>query len=190
MKCDIVLAGVGGQGGLSGSVVIAAAAMAEGLQVKQSEVHGMSQRGGEVQAALRISDQEIASPLIPYGSASIILSFEPLEALRYLHYLSPEGTLVSAVTPVVNFPSYPSLEEVLSKIRSFSNSLLIDADKIAKSIGAARAANMVMVGAASKFLPLTAENLEAAIKRIFASKGERVVENNIEAFRLGQKAAN
>ena len=104
MKCDIIVAGVGGQGTLSVSSIIASAAMSEGLSVRQSEVHGMSQRGGAVVTNLRLSDQPIASDLIARGTASVILSIEPLEGLRYLEYLSPDGTLVSSTNPVVNIP--------------------------------------------------------------------------------------
>jgi indolepyruvate ferredoxin oxidoreductase beta subunit len=185
MKYDLILAGVGGQGGLSGSVIIASAAMGSGLEAKQSEIHGMSQRGGEVQAALRLSDKPIASPLIPFGTASLILSFEPLEGLRYLPYLAPNGRLITATAPVKNIGNYPEIEGLLEQIRSIPNSILVDADKIAKKVGAARAANMVMVGAAARFLPLKTEALEQAIRKQFAAKGETIVETNIQAFREG-----
>lgn len=190
MKYDIVLCGVGGQGGISVSVVIAQAAMASGLEVKQSEVHGMAQRGGEVLAHLRVSDAKIASPTIPEGSASLLLAFEPLEALRYLAWLAPGARIVSAASPVRNIPNYPDLEEVLAELKAIPNSLVIDADAIAKEAGNARAANMVLVGAAATYLPFPPESLVKAIERSFARKGEAVVAANLKAFEHGRKTNN
>ena len=187
MKFDIVLAGVGGQGVLSLSAIIASGAMKEGLFVKQSEVHGMAQRGGAVLANLRLSDKPIASDLIPKGNAAMILSMEPLESLRYLSYLRPDGALITSTTPVVNIPDYPNLEELLAKIRSVPGSLLLDSDHIAKVAGSARAANMVMVGAASHLLPVKVETMEHYIEGTFKKKGEQVVEVNLKAFRAGRE---
>lgn len=190
MKYDIIVAGVGGQGTLSVSSIIASAAMSEGLSVKQSEVHGMSQRGGGVVTNLRLSDKPIASDLIARGSASMILSIEPLEGLRYLPYLSPDGTLVSSTNPVVNIPDYPELDALLRTIRELPHSVLVDGEKIARRSGSIRATNMVMVGAASRLLPIKPENIEHFIQKSFGGKGERVVETNIRAFRAGREAAN
>lgn len=190
MKYDIIMAGVGGQGTLSVSGIIAAAAMSEGLQVKQSEVHGMSQRGGAVVAHLRLSDQPIASDLIPLGSASMILSNEPLEGLRYLEYLAQDGTLVSSTDPMLNIPEYPKLDPLLQTIRELPRSILVDDKTIARRAGSLRATNMVMVGAASRLLPVKPETIEQFIQKRFSGKGERVVETNIKAFRAGREAAN
>jgi len=187
MKFDIVLAGVGGQGVLSLSAIIASGAMKEGLFVKQSEVHGMAQRGGAVLANLRLSDKPIASDLIPKGSAAMILSMEPLESLRYLSYLRPDGALITSTTPVVNIPDYPNLEELLAKIRGVPGSLLVDSDHIAKVAGSARAANMVMVGAASHRLPVKVDTMEHYIEGTFKKKGEQVVAVNLKAFRAGRE---
>jgi indolepyruvate ferredoxin oxidoreductase beta subunit len=176
MKYDLILCGVGGQGGISVSIVIARAAMASGLAVKQSEVHGMAQRGGEVLAHLRLSDAPIASPLIPLGSASLILSFEPLEALRYLPYLAAGGAVVTATAPFRNIPNYPDIDEVLAELRALEASTLVDA------------ANMVLVGAASRLLPVSADSLRAAVSEIFARKGDAVVEANLRAFEHGRAA--
>ena len=189
MKFDIVLAGVGGQGVLSVSAVIASAAMEAGLEVKQSEVHGMAQRGGAVLAHLRLADHEIASDLIPRGRASLILSMEPLESLRYLAYLSPAGALITSVNPVTNIPDYPPLEDVLASIRRVPRAVLLDSDRLARRAGSVRATNMVIVGAASRVLPLDASLLERYIARRFASKGEKVVDMNVNAFRGGREAA-
>jgi indolepyruvate ferredoxin oxidoreductase, beta subunit len=189
MKFDIILAGVGGQGVLSVSAIIASSAMKEGLHVKQSEVHGMSQRGGAVLANLRLSDQPIASDLIPLGTASMILSMEPLESLRYLRYLSPDGVLVTSTNPVLNIPDYPELGGLLEKVRALPFARLVDGEKLARAAGSARATNMVMVGAASHRLPVKVETLEHFIRTTFAAKGERVVETNLTAFRAGREAA-
>lgn len=190
MKCDIIVAGVGGQGTLSVSSIIASAAMSEGLSVRQSEVHGMSQRGGEVVTNLRLSDQPIASDLIARGTASMILSIEPLEGLRYLDYLSPDGTLVSSSNPVVNIPDYPNLNALLETIRELPHSILVDGEEIARRSGSIRATNMVMVGAAAPMLPIKPETIERFIQKSFGSKGERAVEANIKAFRAGREATN
>jgi indolepyruvate ferredoxin oxidoreductase beta subunit len=108
MKKDIILAGVGGQGILSIAAVIGYAALDQGMYLKQSEVHGMSQRGGDVMSNLRISHDEIASDLIPYGKADIIISVEPLESLRYLPYISKTGWVITSTKPFVNIPNYPA----------------------------------------------------------------------------------
>jgi indolepyruvate ferredoxin oxidoreductase beta subunit len=189
MKFDIILAGVGGQGGLSVSVVIARAAMAAGLQVKQSEVHGMSQRGGEVLAHLRIADAQIQSPTISKGGADLILAFEPLEALRHSEWLSPaSGTVVAASTPIRNIPDYPALEDILAEIRALPRHRIIDAEVIARAAGNPRAANLVLVGAAADLLPIPPGLLHEEIARLFARKGESVVKANGKAFEEGRRA--
>jgi len=189
MKFDIILAGVGGQGVLSVSALIASSAMQEGLHVKQSEVHGMSQRGGAVLANLRISDQPIASDLIPRGTAAMILSMEPIESLRYLEYLAPAGTLITARAPVDNIVDYPPVDQVLAQIRQIKGAIIVDADQLARQAGSARATNMVMVGAASRWLPVKMETIEVFARSLFAAKGDKVVETNIKALRAGREAA-
>ena len=189
MKCDVILAGVGGQGVLSVATIIAQAAVNDGLNVRQSEVHGMAQRGGAVLAHLRISDGAIPSDLVPKGCADIIISMEPLESLRYTAWLSPSGALVSASEPFVNIPAYPELGDVLAAIRGFPQHRIIDAAKLAKEAGLARAVNTVMVGAASPFLPLKAQTLENTIAAVFAAKGPAVFTANAQAFQLGRQAA-
>lgn len=187
MNYDIILCGVGGQGGISVSVLIAKAAMAEGFRVKQSEIHGMAQRGGEVLAHLRISDGEPASPSIPLGGADLVISFEPLEALRHARWLSVEGgSLISAVSPVRNIPDYPDLDAVLAELRALPRAYLVDADTIAKEAGNSRAANMVLVGLASTLAPISPDRLETETAAFFARKGQAVVDANIAAFRLGR----
>ena len=189
MKCDIILAGVGGQGVLSISAIIASSALKAGLHAKQSEVHGMAQRGGAVLTHLRLSDGPIASDIIPKGSADMIISMEPLESLRHLAYLSPQGALLTSTDPVVNIPDYPPIESVLEMVRAVPGARLIDAESMARKAGSARATNMVMVGAASGRLPIGAEAIEAYIAEAFARKGPKVVETNLAAFRAGRQSA-
>lgn len=188
MKYDIILCGVGGQGVLSVAAAIASAASLEGLKVRQSEVHGMAQRGGAVLSHLRISDGIIPGDLVPRGGADLILSMEPLESLRYLDYLKPEGSVVSAGDPFENIPNYPDLEGVKSRIASLPSSRIIPAKDLAKEAANPRASNMVMVGAASGFLPLKKESLRKAIGLLFARKGDEIVQKNLTALDLGEKA--
>ncbi len=188
MKYDIILAGVGGQGVLSLSAIIAFSAMKEGLHAKQSEVHGMAQRGGAVSANLRLSDSPIASDLIPRGTAAMILSMEPLESLRYLEYLSPDGTLITSTDPVVNISDYPDVDGLFKNISSLPHAVLVDSVRLAKQAGSARASNMVMVGAASHLLPIEVATMEHFITNTFKRKGDNVVEANIAAFRAGREA--
>jgi len=185
---NIIISGVGGQGILSIAFVIDQAALAEGLYFLQSEVHGMSQRGGAVESHLRLSETEIFSPLIPLGEADLILSVEPLEALRYFSFLKPEGAVISSRTPYVNIPDYPPLEEVFREIKKVRESWLIEAGQLAKQAGSMRAENMVVLGAASRYLPLHEDNLKKFIRVLFQSKGEKVVETNLKAFDLGRQA--
>lgn len=189
MKYDIILAGVGGQGILSIAFVIDNAALEDGLFFKQAEVHGMSQRGGAVQSHLRLSSAEIFSDLIPLGEADMILSVEPLETLRYFEYLKPQGAVVSSSTPYVNIPDYPPLEDIYREIKKAPVHVLIDAEKIAREAGSTRAQNMVMLGAASVFLPLKEEHLKKYITVLFQSRGEQIVQTNLKAFELGRSAA-
>lgn len=188
MKYDIILSGVGGQGVLSVGAIIAFSAMKAGFQVKQSEVHGMAQRGGAVLANLRISSADIASDLIAEGTASMVLSMEPLESLRYIGYLAQSGILVTSKNPVENIPNYPDVDEMYSQIRKLPLYRMVDSNALAREAGSMLATNMVMVGAASSSLPLEEDILEDAIKEVFASKGENVVDVNLKAFRMGREA--
>ncbi len=189
MKTNIILAGVGGQGILTIAAVLDTAALASDLNLKQSEVHGMSQRGGAVQSHVRISDTEIHSDLIPQGKADIIISVEPMEALRYLPFLKKDGYMVTDSNPFENIPDYPNMEELYNEIRLLPNNILIDAKKIAKDLGNSKATNIVLLGAASSLLPLDEESLVQAIKTLFERKGDRVVNKNIEAFNKGKEIA-
>ncbi len=189
MKTDIILAGVGGQGILSIAATIGMSALKSKLHLKQSEVHGMSQRGGAVESHMRVSSKPIASDLIPQGKADLILSVEPMESLRYLPFLKKGGWIVTNTTPFVNIPNYPELNEVIQKIRETGNFIAIDADKIAKDLGASRSMNIVMLGAASPFIDIPFENFEAGIRDIFGKKGEEVVQKNLDALHAGRDFA-
>ena len=186
MKQDIILAGVGGQGILSIATVIGSAALQQGLYIKQAEVHGMSQRGGDVQSHLRLSSTPIHSDLIPHGGADLIVSLEPVEALRYLPFLSPEGWIVTNTVPFINIPNYPPIEDVLAELGRLPRVIVLDAEATAKEVMSARSANMVLLGAASSVMGiLNPDKLRDGIRRVFARKGDAVVEANIKAFNAG-----
>ncbi len=186
MKNDIILSGVGGQGILSIAAVIGLAAVANNLFLKQSEVHGMSQRGGDVQSHLRLSDNQVFSDLIPYGGANLIISVEPMESLRYLPWLSKDGWLVTNSNPFINIPEYPPVDEILNEIKKIKNHIIIDADSVAKENGSARSGNIVILGAASSFIDMPFESLENAVRKLFGRKGEEIVEVNIKALKAGR----
>ena len=188
MEKNIILAGVGGQGILSIAYVIDNAALAAGYEFKQAEVHGMAQRGGAVQSNLRYADHEIHSDLIPKGAADMVLSVEPLEVMRYWHFLKPDGWVVSSVTPYINIPDYPETDQVLSQLATFPNCILIDGGQIAKAAGNSRAQNMAAVGAASSKLDFTEDELLKYVETLFKRKGEKIVEVNQRAFRWGRAA--
>ena len=189
MKKDIILAGVGGQGILSIATCIGMAAVNAGLHLKQAEVHGMSQRGGDVHSNLRLSDKEIASDLIPQGKADMIISVEPMESLRYLPMLAHDGWLITNTKPYVNIPNYPPVEDVIKEIKSIPNHIALDANKIAADLGLKRSANMVILGAAFPYLNLEFKDLEKAISNIFKTKGEDVIQANIKALNTGWEFA-
>jgi indolepyruvate ferredoxin oxidoreductase, beta subunit len=189
MKKDIILAGVGGQGILSIATCIGMAAVNAGLFLKQAEVHGMSQRGGDVHSNLRLSDKEIASDLIPQGKADMIIAVEPMESLRYLPMLAPDGWLITNTKPHVNIPNYPPIEDVIKEIRSIPNHIALDANQIAIDLGLRRSANMVILGAAAPYLGLEFNDLEKALMEIFKTKGDDIIQANIKALNTGLEFA-
>ena len=177
MKTDIILSGVGGQGILSIATIIGEAATRSGLKLKQAEVHGMSQRGGDVQSNLRLSDKPISSDLIPLGG---------VEALRYLPFLSKDGWIITSSTPFKNIPNYPEVESVMAELNSLPNVISLDIDAIAKENNMPKCGNVILLGAAAAFFTiLEKETLYHSIERIFGSKGEAVVEMNHRAFNIG-----
>jgi len=187
MKCDIVISGVGGQGILSIANIIGIAAIENNIYLKQSEVHGMSQRGGDVMSHLRLSDKQVASDLIPLGHADLIISVEPMESLRYLPWLSKTGWLVTNSNPFVNIPDYPPVEEIYAEIRKIRNHIIVDADSVARESGSARAGNIVILGAASPYIDLPFESLENAVRNLFSRKGDIVVDINLKALNAGRR---
>jgi len=189
MKSDIILAGVGGQGILSIAASIGMAAIRNGLFLKQAEVHGMSQRGGSVYSSLRISEKPVASDLVPLGQADLIISVEPMEALRYLPYLSLTGWLVTNSNPVVNIPDYPDTDMLMTEIRKIRNHVILDADSIARKLGSGKVTNMVMLGASLPFINIPYDYFEEGVKQIFFKKGNDVVEMNLQALRKGRETA-
>jgi len=188
MKYDVILAGVGGQGVLSVASIIACAALSEGLQVRQSEVHGMAQRGGAVLAHLRIADGKIPGDLVPKGGADLIISMEPLESLRYVSWLKKGGAVVAASQPLVNINNYPDIEGIVSTIKRLPVWRLVEAAALAKEAGLSRAVNTVMVGAASFFLPIKSKSLEKTIADAFSRKEPSVIQANAKAYLLGQSS--
>lgn len=189
MKTDIILAGVGGQGILSIATILGAAALSGNLYLKQAEVHGMSQRGGDVQSNLRLSDRPIASDLIPLGSADLIVSLEPMEALRYLPYLSPTGWVVTNTVPFINIPEYPAMEQLEARLRSLPRVVAFDMDAAAKEVASQRSSNMVLLGAASRFIGIEPDKIRAGIEQVFRAKGEKIIEQNLAAFNKGREMA-
>ncbi len=189
MKKDILIAGVGGQGILSLAYVLDNSALEAGFYFKQTEVHGMAQRGGGVVSHVRISDQKIHSDMIPTGKADIILGIEPLESLRYVDYLVPGGLILTNSQPFINISQYPEIETLEKAIKSY-RSILFDATKLAKEAGTIYAENMVLLGALSNFLPMDKGLMKKWVKELFASKGEKIVEINIKAFDSGCQAVS
>ncbi len=186
MKMDIIISGVGGQGILSIAASIGLASVEYGLFLKQAEVHGMSQRGGAVQSHLRLSSVEVISDLISYGEADMILSVEPMESLRYLPFLNENGWLVTNTKPYINVENYPPLENILEEIKKIKNHVAINADEIAHSLSSPKSSNMVMLGAASNYIPIPVNLFENAIKNMFQRKGQKIIDLNIKAFNEGR----
>lgn len=184
MNKDIIIAGVGGQGILTIAAIIDTAAMINGLNVKQAEVHGMSQRGGEVQSHLRISDDIIYSDLISKGKADLIIGVEPMESLRYIDYLSSDGIIVTSNEPFKNIPNYPGIENIENSLKNV-RSISFNATLIAQNAGNIRTSNTVILGAAAKYTGISLEIYEKAIIKTFSSKGKKTVDLNLKAFILG-----
>lgn len=190
MKTDIILSGVGGQGILSIATIIGEAATRSGLHLKQAEVHGMSQRGGDVQSNLRLSNDPISSDLIAQGTADMILSLEPMEALRYLPYLNKEGWIITSSAPFKNIPNYPDETALTDELKTLPHIIMVDVEKLAHEHNMPKCANVILLGAASRYLGIiSVEELRESVARIFASKGEDIVKMNQKAFDLGYEAA-
>ena len=189
MKKYIILAGVGGQGILTIATIIGDAATSAGLNLKQAEVHGMSQRGGDVQSNLRLSTELIHSDLIKQGAADLIISMEPMEALRYIPYLNKEAWVVTSSHPFKNIPNYPDEEALTKELGNLPHVAALPIEDVAKENNLPKSANVILLGMASRYIDiLTPEQLRESITRVFANKGEKVVEANLKAFDLGLEA--
>ena len=189
MKKDIILAVVGGQGILTIATIIGDAAAAAGVNLKQAEVHGMSQRGGDVQSNLRLSTEEIYSDLIKQSAADMIISMEPMEALRYLPYLNEGGVVVTSSNVFKNIPNYPDEQALMGELQALPRVSSLPIEDLAKQNSMPKSANVVLLGMAAKHIEiLSPEQLRESIKRVFASKGEKIVEMNCQAFDLGLNA--
>ncbi len=185
-KIDIKLSGVGGQGILSIATVLGQAATAAGVNLKQAEVHGMSQRGGDVQSDLRLSTEPVFSDQIPLGGADLILSMEPMEALRYLPWLSETGVVVTSSRPLVNIPDYPDEAALLAELDALPRVVRLDIEELARELQSPRSANMILLGMAAPYIPLLSEDqLRAALESVFGRKGPDVVQANLRAFEAG-----
>jgi len=186
----MIIAGVGGQGVITATTIIGYAALKSGINAISSEVHGMAQRGGIVTVDMRIGSRK--SPLIGKGEADIILGFEPVEAYRAMHKLKKDGIIISSTNPIIPFTvgigaeKYPDLKEIFSDMKKKVERVVeIDALSLAKKAGNPSGLNMVMIGAASKYLGIPAENFEEVIRDYFP---EKFVEANLKAFRMGREA--
>lgn len=182
MIYNLLIVGVGGQGIILVSDIIANAALKSGLCVKKSETHGMAQRGGSVVTHSRISDTEVYSPLIPKGAADMLLAFEPVEALRYADYLKAGAKVVVNTNPI-KVGNYPEMEKVLEELKKLGDVTFVDATKLATEAGNPMTQNTVMLGAASKNLPVKKEMLLQSIKE----NVKRALEENLKAFESGAK---
>ena len=189
MKKDIILAGVGGQGILTIATIIGDAATAAGLNLKQAEVHGMSQRGGDVQSNLRLSTELIHSDLIKQGAADLIISMEPMEALRYIPYINKEAWVITSSHPFKNIPNYPDEEALMKELENLPHVAALPIEDVAKENNLPKSANVILLGMAARYIDiLSPEQLRESITRVFASKGNKVVEANLKAFDLGLEA--
>jgi len=182
----IVLCGVGGQGVLSLAQIVLEALRRSGLQALQSEIHGMSQRGGSVHAQVCFSEVPLSSPIIDEGCADLLIALEPLEALRYVSMLRMNGHLVVSEEPSVNMDGYPPLDDVYAALKAVPGAHLVDTEDLARKLNHRQAGGMALLGMASKFLPVSYEVWRDVIVQRFESKGARVTEKNMEAFEAGR----
>ena len=185
---DILIVGIGGQGTILASNILGEACLIEGRHIKGAETHGMAQRGGSVESHIRIDG--LYGPLIPPGQADLLISFDLLEALRYSHYLKKEGTAVVSRNLVIPTSVYtqkltpPTEDEIIAALKKYGL-CLVEADRIATEAGNPLSQNVVMLGAASRCIPLKPENLLEAVKRLVPKK---TIEINAKAFQMGRDA--
>lgn len=189
MVKSIMLVGVGGQGTILASKLLTTGLMEAGYDVKMSEIHGMSQRGGDVSSHVRYGDEKVQSPVIEIGGADILVSFELMEALRSLQYLKPSGKVVVNNYKIPSAPilsgkvDYP--EGILETLKASANTMVINAAEIAEKIGNPKTMNVVLLGALIKAMKLTEIDWEKIIKE---NVKPRFVEDNIKALKAGMDA--
>ncbi len=189
---NILVCGIGGQGVMTATEILAEAAIAEGHDVKKTEVAGMSQRGGVVTSHLRFG-RKVLSPQIEPGAVNVLLGFEGAEALRWSHYLRPEGialvNIARLVPPVVELGLFDYPVDPTGQMRAAGRRVVaFDAMSIARELGEVRLGNTVMLGAIADYLPFAPDVLLACIVKRFARKGETVVAANRSAFAAGREA--
>ena len=187
---NILFTGVGGQGVILASTILLDVARAAGYDVKESEVHGMAQRGGSVECHVRYGEK-VYSPLIPKGGADFLVTFELLETMRKLDYMAPEGLVIAnkdrvdpapVLTGEMAYP--PDLEDWIKK--NIPRHLIVDTEQALKEAGTKKALNIVMLGILSKYLPFEQDLWEKTIR---ANVKEKFVEHNLKAFSLGRALA-
>ena len=187
---NVLLTGVGGQGVVLASFVLSHVAMSEGYDVKQSEVHGMSQRGGSVTSHFRFGDK-VWSPLVAPGTADLLMAFEALEGLRYANWLKPGGVLVYNALRINPSPvsaglaTYPADIDALIRA-AWPDAKCVNANELATQAGTVKAANVAMLGAISPTLPFAPETWEEVLRKAVPPK---TVDVNLQAFRLGAASA-
>lgn len=182
----IVLSGVGGQGVLSLAQILLEALRRSGLHALQSEIHGMSQRGGSVHAQVCYSEGPLTSPIIDEGCADLLIALEPLEALRYISMLRINGALVVSEEPQMAMDGYPPLDDIYAALKAVPGAHLVDTEDLARRLSHRQAGGMALLGMASRFLPVADATWHEVIAQRFETKGARVTEKNIEAFEAGQ----
>ena len=182
-KTNIIIVGVGGQGILLTSKILGYLALKMGEEVKVSEVHGMSQRGGSVITHVRIGE-DIHSPLVDPGEADFVLSFEKLEALRAEYFLKEGGVLISNTQEILPMPVITGAAQYPEKAPETKKNVMLDALALAEEAGSSRAVNIVLLGVLARFLDWPEESWEDAIA---ASVPPKTLEINLRAFRAGMK---
>lgn len=182
----IILSGVGGQGVLSLAQILLEALRRSGLHTLQSEIHGMSQRGGSVHAQVCYAEAPLSSPIIDEGCADLLIALEPLEALRYVSMLRLNGALVVSEEPQTDMAGYPPLEDIYAALKAVPGAHLVDTEDLARRLNHRQAGGMALLGMASRFLPVDDAVWREVIAQRFEAKGPRITEKNLEAFEAGR----
>ncbi len=189
---NIIMVGVGGTGVLTAARILATAAILERHNVRMGEIHGMAQRGGAVVCTVRIGEK-VRGPIIATGTADLLLSIEPVEALRHVDRISPQGTIVVGMYHIIptavllGRAQYPSDEEILKNLRKFGKVVTVDVADIAEKAGNILTMNTALIGAATGLgrIPIPQDSIISALREVLPSRYHEV---NIKAFELGMKA--